>query len=251
MNPKKKPSASAPRAKYSHTSEDFMAYNEFILCGATKHKEGTKALFKTLDNIHALLNSKKCKLPYGDILIDKEYIDFEWTLDSLLDVFQFQLKYSQTAPIKNVGEFIFKKAYGGNSAYSPLLVWHKKMNNGDARLSDTGKKLRKTLSSYRGIDVDSLNVRTLNNVASKLDSAYEKYTLAQGQKTNGTYPSGIYSVFAKYLVDRLNNREFSIKFISGASFVDDFMEKCRKRNIIHRIINGGLSTLGKRKPVKA
>jgi hypothetical protein len=123
-----------PKPKYVHTVSDLRNYNECKQAGAICHRKDSKAEHESLDNLHSLF-SGKCKDPYHKILIPEQYIDLEWDMDELLDVFKYQLKHSKK-PIKSIGQFIFFQGYkkvgpkkwimDDERSWSPLLYWHQK-----------------------------------------------------------------------------------------------------------------------------
>lgn len=238
LDPKKnKDKLIVNKSKYTHTISDLRNYNELILKGAIKHQSGSKAELDSLDKLHALF-SKSCKLPYHSILIPEQYINFEWDMDTLIEVFEYHLKHSaefNKKPAKAIGKFILSEGFNGNKSWSPLLHWHQKMNKTSANeLSADAGILFKSMKKLNITGLTELDSSILNKVASDLSAMSERYLFIDGSKRTGEYPSGLSSCIAKYIKEKTNNTSFKLVYITKNGFVDEFIEVALKRNIIRK-----------------
>ncbi len=240
-----KPSKNPPKADYVHTISDLRNYNELTSNhNATKHRAETRAEIDTLDRLHALF-SDRCDHPYLDTNIPEEYIKYKWDMDTLIDVFKYQLDHAANfgrQPIRNIGQFIlFKsftnKIYDAKKTWSPLVYWHLKLNKAaNGELTEDGKKFLSSLNRAKIRDVETIEGEVVNLVAKSFYSVIHKYELMDGSDRSMTYPFGMIDCLSKYIKDQGNRYEFKLVYIRKDGFVDEFLANAVKLNVIKKKI---------------
>ncbi len=236
-----------PVAKYKHSTIDLRNYSEIINAGALKHGEN-QAKLNSLDKLHQLL-SQKCKnLPYHfAVNISSDYVDFNWTVDDLLDAFKFQIEHTKIKPIKNIGDFIFTEGFNGSNPWSPLLKWHADMKKGiTGKLNEQGKLLYKSLGQRKCIDIDKLTADEINKIAIRILPIENKYEFMNGKSTMNGYAYGIISVASEYIKEKQNNTVFRWYWITKPKFAEELLEHALKFNIMRKKTNGVNITLTKK-----
>ena len=225
-----------PYLKHKITISDLRNYNELKSHGITNHKTCTKAEADSLDKLHTLFDSR-CKPPYHPIYIPPEFIDYNWSIDDLIEIFKFQLEHASEynmKPIRAIGKFIFSEGYNGFKSWSPLLYWAQKMMKTDDSLTEEGFKLFKVMKQNKIRGSQELDSSIINRVARELNEAKERYVFVDSTSGGITYPAGIISVFTKYLKEKLNKLNFELVYIAKKGFVDEFLHIAVKRNILRR-----------------
>jgi len=202
------------KSKYKHSVTDLRNYNELLGYGITKHKNNSKAKLISLDKLHALF-SNQCKLPYHVIDTPKQYDDYKWDLDILIEVFEYHIKHAGqygNKKIRSIGSFIFAEGFNGSKSWSPLIHWHQKMNkSAEGELTAEGKNT---------FDVS------------------DKYIFVEGGNRTMTYPFGIIDVVSKYIKEKTNNYKYKLVYITKNDFVDEFLSIAKERNILKLKVNG-------------
>lgn len=233
------------KSKFKLNNIDHRNYLELIglNIGITKHGHNTKAKINTLDKLHALF-TKKCKNPYHVIDCPKQYLDYEWDLDELIEVFEFSLKNANKfnmKKIKSIGAFIFSEGFNGGKSWSPLLFWHQKMKKtAEGELTEFGKKLFKSMTQAGILGINDLDSSIINRVASATEKVSEKYIFVEGGTRTMTYPTGVVSVVSKYIKEKMDkNFEFKLVYITKKGFIEEeFLDMAKKRNILTLKKNG-------------
>lgn len=241
-----KPSKPKNVPKYTITTIDLRNYSEAKSIGATNHKADSKAECNSLDKIHALL-SNQCRSPYWGSLVPKEYSDFKWNIDELLDAFKFQLAHNNK-PIKSIGSFIFTEGYNGFESWSPLLKWHSDMKKGiTGSLDEGGELLLKSLKQRKVENIDKLKAPEVNRMAKELLEVSKKHVFFNGKDSADGYAYGIISVASKYIKEKQNSTGFQWYWITKKSFAEELLEHAVKLNIMRKKNNGTNINIAKRK----
>lgn len=239
---KEKPTP-ASKKNYKYTSSDEMRYNTMVKAGCTKHRENTKAYFDSMDTLHALFHPR-CSNPIK-CYVPEEYVDFDWTLDDLEETFKFHLKHAELQgqkPIKAIGNFIYSQYGKDNRPWSPLIVWHQKMNKNYAnQLTEEGRKLFNSMKHLELRGLEDLHGSIINKVARELSELEDKYVFVDGgKKRTMSYTDGLYSLMAKFIKIKLNNSTFEIVYITQDGFVKQMIASAVKKNVIKKV--NGLNT---------
>jgi len=235
-----------PKPKYKHSITDLRNYNELLSYGITKHKS-PKAKNNSLDKLHALFSSQ-CKAPYKIIDIPKKYDDFEWDLDTLIEVFEYHMKQADKygkKKIRSIGSFIFQEGFNGGKSWSPLLFWHQKMNrSAEGELTQEGKRFLSSLKRADVHGIDDIDSSILNRVAKATEQVSQKYVFVEGGERTMSYPFGIIDVVSKYIKEKMDkNYKFKLVYITKNGFIaDEFLPMAKDRNIL-KLKNNNRSVL--------
>jgi len=211
-------------------------YIQLKKIGATNHDETKKPYFDTMDNIYDLFYSKSSP-PYKDCRDAEHFIDYNWTIDELIEIFKYQLENADKfgmPKIKSIGLFIFSKGFRNTKSWSPLLYWHQKLNKtNDFVLDEYGTKLYKSFkrSKIDCRDIDNVFLNRIGLQIHSIDNQYEFYD----DSASISYPIGIVDYFTKtYIKEQLNDSRFILPYIKKKTFVEDFVKIAVHRNVIRK-----------------
>lgn len=230
-----------PKSKYKHNTIVEKCYIEAVNLKATNHKRDkdgnlTQAGINTFDKIYELLNPKM-KNPYSYANnLTEEYVAKKWTADDLLDSFEFHMKYCpKNKQVRNISNFIFSQDFKGTKSWSPLITWHSAMKQGiTGELDKDGEYLFKILNQNKVRDLANLSAETVNRLAQEINTAKQTHELFDGTEHNSTYPSGLITVFAKYVKAKTNDSNYEIVWVNKKTFIKEFLVEAIKRSAIKK-----------------
>jgi hypothetical protein len=230
-----------PKPKYTYTRIDFQCYIQLKTAGATKHDETKQPYFDTMDAVHALFDPK-CKMPYRNTQLSDhpEIKDKKWTIEEVIEAFEYHLNYNNGKAIKNISQFIlFKPFKTGSKPWSPLLSSFLDMNkkNPSNKLTENGNKLRQAFSRNKQTDlIKQIELRTMNKIGNEIAEMSKDYKFVRD--VTGCEYGGLYDYFVKfYLPEKMNNSDFKLGYMNGEIFIPEFIEELLKRNTIVKARN--------------
>jgi len=216
-----------PKPKYEYTIKDIQLFNFFVSIGFTKHQEGTKIYYRSMDYIHELLG--KHKPPYSWCKsVHDSFKSTKPTVDEIEEVAKYYLANAKKVD-KTIANFIYNPGFNGNSDYSPMCEWFGKMER-DCTDNLTGDEALLSKWFKRENMEGSLNANNYKRIVIDVKKACEGYSL--NRSMSHIHHGEIIEPFFDYVKEKLNSLSFRIEYINGEKFAKEFASAMLTRGVL-------------------
>jgi hypothetical protein len=216
--------------KHNITTPVLSLYNNLTVIGFTKHREGTKSYFKTMDYLYELLHPEKYSPPYcvSKHNIPDEYKTKSWTVDELIETASFYMEHNQHKTHRNIKDFILAERFNEKS-WSPLIATNKMMlAHKGLEYEGDEKRLFKELERLNF--TNGIGPKEIKRMIKLLDLYCVNYTVNQG--LHHLYYGNIVFAFGQFISEKIKQASFKSHYLLSEKVMQEFVDTYSERGVL-------------------